>query len=177
MPETFPPPCAAWDSSPDILFGPEQGLGSDPLLNEIAVIDATPLATTSRRVRARLRDLLSLRSPGECLAERIALTGEVIRTQRAQNVPPCDAVWVSKDVFHTSNRAYSAWGRFTRVRLGDDSAWQPGIMHWTCALPLRAEGAANLYTIHDLVPLRLPYATLDNKGRFLALCREISRHR
>jgi glycosyltransferase involved in cell wall biosynthesis len=47
-------------------------------------------------------------------------------------------------------------------------------MHWTCALPLRAPGRANLYTLHDMIPFRLPFTTLDNKARSLSLCREIA---
>ena len=30
-------------------------------------------------------------------------------------------------------------------------------------MPVRVKGAKNIYTLHDLVPLRLPYTTLDNK--------------
>ena len=33
----------------------------------------------------------------------------------------------------------------------------------------------NLYTLHDLVPLRLPYTTLDNKRRYLRLLDKIGR--
>jgi glycosyltransferase involved in cell wall biosynthesis len=34
---------------------------------------------------------------------------------------------------------------------------------------LRIPGAKNIYTFHDLVPLRLPFATLDNKRRYYKL--------
>ncbi len=156
-----------------ILFGPERGLGDDALLNEIALFNAAPLASTSQRAASLLRDLLSLTPPHDHRAKRIALTGEVIPTQRLRNVPPCDGAWVSKDVFRAANRGYSAWGQFTGIHFGERSAAPPDVMHWTCPLPLRAKGLPNLYTIHDMVPLRLPYATLENKGRFLALCREI----
>ena len=44
-------------------------------------------------------------------------------------------------------------------------------MHWTYPLPIRLEGARNIYTLHDLVPLRLPYTTLDNKRMYLRLLR------
>ncbi len=39
---------------------------------------------------------------------------------------------------------------------------------------LRAKRARNVYTIHDLVPLRLPYATLDNKRQTYRLLRKIA---
>ena len=48
-------------------------------------------------------------------------------------------------------------------------------MHWTYPLPLRAVGTRNIYTLHDLVPLRLPYTTLDNKRRYFRLNRLLGR--
>jgi glycosyltransferase involved in cell wall biosynthesis len=48
-------------------------------------------------------------------------------------------------------------------------------MHWTYPLPLRAYGVANVYTFHDFVPLRLPFATLDNKQRYYRLCARLAR--
>lgn len=47
------------------------------------------------------------------------------------------------------------------------------IFHATRPIPLQMAGAANVYTIHDLVPLRLPYATLDNKRHFYHVIAEI----
>jgi glycosyltransferase involved in cell wall biosynthesis len=51
----------------------------------------------------------------------------------------------------------------------------PGLMHWTYPLPLKLAGASNIYTMHDLVPLRLPYTTLDNKRRYFRLTRLLAR--
>jgi glycosyltransferase involved in cell wall biosynthesis len=48
-------------------------------------------------------------------------------------------------------------------------------MHWTYPLPLKVPGAKNIYTLHDLVPLRLPHTTLDVKRRYLRLCRMLVR--
>jgi glycosyltransferase involved in cell wall biosynthesis len=50
----------------------------------------------------------------------------------------------------------------------------PDIMHWTFPLPIRVKGARNIYTIHDLVPLRLPYTSLDMKRRTLGTLRGIA---
>jgi glycosyltransferase involved in cell wall biosynthesis len=47
----------------------------------------------------------------------------------------------------------------------------PDIMHWTYPIPIRMRGSKNIYTIHDLVPLRLPYATLDDKRYYYRLVR------
>ena len=42
-------------------------------------------------------------------------------------------------------------------------------------LALKVTGAKNIYTMHDLVPLRLPYTTLDNKRQYFALTRQLGR--
>lgn len=58
-----------------------------------------------------------------------------------------------------------------RAFLNLDSS--PTIFHATQPMPLKARKCPNLYTIHDLVPLRLPYATLDNKKYFFQLVRHL----
>jgi glycosyltransferase involved in cell wall biosynthesis len=157
----------------DILYGPEQGPGRDALLNEISLFDAPPPPSASRRMGEILAGLRSLASPFGRVAEPIVASGEVITRQVEARAPACDGLWVARNVFRGANRAYAALGRFTPVRFGGSTDTPPDVVHWTCALPIRAPGMPNLYTIHDLVPLRLPFATLDNKRRFLGLCREI----
>jgi len=157
----------------EILYGPEQGPGKDNLLNEVTLFDAPPPPSASRRLGEVLANFRSLASPLGRVARRVVSSGAVIRRQVEANAPPCDAVWAARDVFNGANRAYAAFGHFTPLRFGRGEAQPPTIMHWTCALPMRAPGSRNLYTLHDLVPLRLPFATLDNKRRFLAMTREI----
>jgi glycosyltransferase involved in cell wall biosynthesis len=51
---------------------------------------------------------------------------------------------------------------------------KPDLMHWTYPLPLKISSIPNIYTLHDLVPLRLPYTTLDNKRKYLRLVEKIA---
>src|SRR5207237_1513058 len=68
-------------------------------------------------------------------------------------------------------RRYFSWsGRFIDVKFDNP----PDILHCTYQMPVRAKGARNIYTIHDLVPLRLPYTTLDNKRQTYSLLRKIA---
>jgi len=48
-------------------------------------------------------------------------------------------------------------------------------MHWTATLPLYAKGVPNLYTIHDLIPLRLPHTTMDDKAVYMRLCQAVAK--
>jgi glycosyltransferase involved in cell wall biosynthesis len=55
----------------------------------------------------------------------------------------------------------------------------PNIMHWTYPVPVELAGARNIYTLHDLVPLKLPYTTLDSKAFYRGIakrCVEGSAH-
>jgi glycosyltransferase involved in cell wall biosynthesis len=156
-----------------ILYGPDHDPGGDAVLNEITLFDATPPPSSIRAARMRVREMFNLMAPAERRARRVAVSGTVITPEIAHNAPDCDALWSSKDIFRGANRVYGARGRFTRLAFEDGAEPAPDLMHWTCPLPLRAVGRPNVYTIHDLIPLRLPFATLDNKRNFLNLCREI----
>lgn len=156
-----------------ILFGPQQRIGRDGLLNEMGLVDASA-ERKPRRIVGLMHEARRLTAPLGRVARRIERTGQVDLRQLRHQLPACDAVWASRDVFHSANRAYSAFGLFTEVRFGAASSG-PDVMHWTCGLPMRTPKIANLYTIHDLVPVKLPFATLDNKRRFVSLCREIGR--
>lgn len=152
-----------------ILYGPRR-VGADHLLNEISLVDASPART--RGFTGLRRRVEQLSTPLGRKARWIARSGEVETRQVERHVPPCDGLWASRDVFHGANLAYSAFGLFTDLTF-DGGGAAPDVMHWTCALPMRASKAVNLYTIHDLVPVKLPFATLDNKRRFVGLCRQL----
>ncbi len=74
-------------------------------------------------------------------------------------------------------RLFHTISRYHFVRYGSSAICRllepPAIFHTTQAIPLRVAGAANIYTIHDIVPLRLPYTTLDDKRFFLQMVRHL----
>src|SRR6202043_2227819 len=99
----------------------------------------------------------------------INLTGTVITDQFQGRLPLHDHLFVARNLFANARYYFSWSGRF--VELAFDTA--PDILHCTYQLPLRAKGARNVYTIHDLVPLRLPFTTLDNKRQTYRMLRKI----
>jgi glycosyltransferase involved in cell wall biosynthesis len=58
------------------------------------------------------------------------------------------------DLFRIAHTHFSLHGQLLPV-----IAEGPGIMHWTYPLPLYVEGWANLYTVHDAIPLTQPDLT------------------
>jgi glycosyltransferase involved in cell wall biosynthesis len=80
-----------------------------------------------------------------------------------------DRTYVGTRLFNVARPHFFVHGRFTRVSLPT----APSLFHATFPLPIRVAGCPNIVTIHDLVPLRLPYMTLDNKRYFFRL---VQRH-
>ncbi|WP_086617736.1 glycosyltransferase family 4 protein [Erythrobacter tepidarius] len=157
----------------NLLFGTRAGHSkSQPLLNEIALAEGDEVlgGAAARGAFALPRQVA--KAAGGVLATRrareIPLSGEVI-------LPPGMGLedaryWNAPQLYSLAHGAFRVTGQLTRVALpGADLA------HWTYPLPVKAPGAANVYTLHDLVPLRLPYTTADRKKTYLALCQRIAR--
>jgi glycosyltransferase involved in cell wall biosynthesis len=81
-----------------------------------------------------------------------------------------DTVMNLPDLYDISKIYFKFFKKLMKIRLdGVD------IAHWTYPLPVRAVNAKNIYTIHDLVPLKLPNTTLDDKQYHYRLIEEICR--
>lgn len=66
---------------------------------------------------------------------------------------------------------FRLYGRSAEIRLPNP----PDIFHATHPIPLAVRGVPNIVTIHDLVPLRLPFATQDDKRLFYRLVHHLAR--
>jgi glycosyltransferase involved in cell wall biosynthesis len=100
-------------------------------------------------------------------SREIPMNGNVISDQFSYRLPAFDRIYTSPDIFDLATRHFKRFGTFLRVKVDNT----PDIMHWTYPLPLTLVGAKNVYTLHDLVPLRLPFASLDNKRYYYKLIR------
>jgi glycosyltransferase involved in cell wall biosynthesis len=140
---------------------------STELMKQVALFDAAAHEHSSR-VR---RILKRLARPPTLQAWPVAQTGDVILREFAERIPPVDRIWASRDVFHAANHAYAAFGWNTPLKLGRDV--QTDIVHWTCPLPMHEPRVPNFYTFHDLIPLVLPFTTLDNKRNFYSMCHDL----
>jgi glycosyltransferase involved in cell wall biosynthesis len=98
---------------------------------------------------------------------QVPVTGRVAREAMQGRLPAFDRLFTRGSLFYYAVRYFRRYGRFLPLRMPDP----PAIMHWTYPLPLRVMGALNVYTLHDLVPLRLPFTTLDDKRYYDRLIR------
>ncbi|MBV9860678.1 MAG: glycosyltransferase family 4 protein [Alphaproteobacteria bacterium] len=101
----------------------------------------------------------------------VVFSDVVITRQFEAMLPTQDYVFAVRNLFSSARRHFARTNTF--VKLAFDPA--PDIMHCTYQLPLRSDAACNIYTIHDLVPLRLPFTTLDNKRQMFRLLRKLAK--
>jgi glycosyltransferase involved in cell wall biosynthesis len=144
----------------------------DPRLREIAFFDEkrlsdAPRPLTLRRAFNIFVDQLAYYLPVRPLP--VPITGAVLSRQLCDLLPVQDRVYVARNLFYNARRFFFRTGRL--VDLGFEA--QPDILHCTYPIPIRAKGARNIYTIHDLVPLRLPFATMENKRQTYRLLKKI----
>jgi glycosyltransferase involved in cell wall biosynthesis len=153
-----------------VVYASPQRPAKNLVMREISFFDSrdgTPVALP-KLVWDAIRD--QFRAPFGVLPSTVKLTGTVVTDHFRDRMPLHDHLFVARNLF-TNARRYFAWsGRF--IDLNFDIA--PDILHCTYQLPLRVKGACNVYTIHDLVPLRLPFTTLDNKRQTYRLLRKIA---
>ena len=153
-----------------VVYSSPQRPAKNPLLREIAFFDSREAAPVPypKEVWNAIADQIWL--PLGLQPSAVNLTGTVITHQFAGRLPTHDHLFVARNLFSNARRYFSWSGRF--VDLAFDNA--PDILHCTYQLPLRAKKSCNIYTIHDLVPLRLPFTTLDNKRQTYRLLRKIA---
>ncbi|MGO4411313.1 hypothetical protein AB4Y66_14815, partial [Brevundimonas sp. M-11_2] len=143
-----------------VLYGPGARRRDDNLLNETALVDAErpPQRLNRRQKIQRFSDTFASRYGRT--AHSILPSGEVIWPARSGGRPAADRFWAARDLFSHANRCFAAYGKETPVSFeATAEAPAPDVMHWTATLPLHARGVPNIYTIHDLIPLRLPHTT------------------
>lgn len=148
-----------------VLYGNRGSFNRDALLREIAFFDGA--VEQPRLLELIERAKQALRGPLSYRASLVPITGKVVSRSFSARLPYFDAIYNSNEIFKNAQGAYWMWQRLASVRLPD----APDLAHWTYPLPVRIAKRPNIYTLHDLVPLKLPYTTLDNKRRYLKLMR------
>jgi len=140
----------------DGIFGIDAG--RETALHELLFYDrlGRPQPLTKRQRRWRKVDPRRLLS---CAHAHQIRTSLVDRKPLEERLPAFDRLFTSPGLFERARAYFKITGRFLTLKVADP----PAIMHWTYPVPVKLAGARNIYTLHDLVPLRLPYTTADQK--------------
>jgi glycosyltransferase involved in cell wall biosynthesis len=154
---------------PEILVGGNSSFNKkDPQLSEISFFDA--LTANHLPQKVRLERLLA-KYAGKPFGIR---TAEFSRVGAVFDAGPpkfanFEKVHLASSVFEFGVSHFKRYGSCAEVKISNS----PSLFHLTHPTPLKMKGCPNIYTIHDIVPLRLPQTTLDNKKHFLQLLRHL----
>ncbi len=154
-----------------VLYGTQAStISMNSLIREIAFFDPR-VGQPPKIVQAARAIRRALSSPFGEIATQVPITGRVVRDTFKSRLPHFDHVWNVQNLFDMQRLHFKLY----RNRMSVYFRQPPQIMHWTYPLAIRVRGALNAYTMHDLVPLRLPYTTLDNKRTYLRLSQQLAR--
>jgi glycosyltransferase involved in cell wall biosynthesis len=153
-----------------VVYGSPQAPSRNPMLREIAFFDEKRAIKRPmpREILNYIGDLVRYHLPVR--PTPVELSGVVVTRQFDSTLPAQDHIFVTRNLFANAGRHFSLTKGF--VDLVFDP--RPDVFHCTYQLPLRSKSACNIYTIHDLVPLRLPFTTLDNKRWMFGLLKKIT---
>ena len=155
----------------DVVYGLDIPASSDLILREVRFFDKLassihtikPALFSRRWIRERKADLLPP------FASEIPITGRVDSRSFLDRLPAFDRIINAENIFQRAARHFRRTGKFTTLQMKNP----PDIMHWTYPFPIEIKDSVNIYTLHDIVPLRLPHTTLDDKVYYFNLLKMI----
>ena len=151
----------------DVIYGRNLP-GRNALLREMAFFDPRAELNINSVLTAIPWAYRSLVPPA---VTEVAISGRVVSDDFRHRLPAYSRLLNARNLFVLAHNHFNVWGVPLRINVPRP----PKIMHWTYPLPIEVAGAKNIYTLHDLVPLRLPHTTTDHKRRYLKLMRAIAR--
>ena len=137
------------------------------------VTEALFFDPNSRRVSNSLRAIYSLKTlislplqtkqlhlSNSVIRDRQDVVGsELLKYAKVFNLPTC---------YQLANTIFNKFSLEQKIKTTE----KIDIWHATYPLPISIQGAKKITTIHDLIPLRLPYTTLDDKDFFYRLVKK-----
>ena len=137
-------------------FDPRHGSGSDRLDRMMMMAAAAKQIAWPKPVRA----------------EHVPLGGFVDRRPLQSRLPMFDRILTAPLIYRKASAYFYITGRFLPVTMDP----LPDVAHWTTPHPIYVPGARNVYTVHDVIPLKLPYTTIDNRKRYYGMIKGAVRH-
>ncbi len=150
------------------------GPTKDPLLMECLLNDCSS-PTKEPSLLFRLRRKMQLMRRGLSLAVR---PQSITAVPAMHRVEPTDSYMRLLDYYSASPAIYNAsialhahTGKMTELSLPQDV----DVWHATTLMPVVSKRAANIVTVHDLIPLLFPLYTKDRKAAFYAMAKDMLR--
>lgn len=165
----------------DVLFSRSVSPTDDPLLDEILFFDTVPEDPYAGRI-GRLRKYRDLTTmlykaiANHPYAARSLHTSDRVVKKPVQGsfVNSLAAIIDQIDVLNLPNcyKQANTLFKYLKRETYIDIPEKVDVFHSTYPLPIQIKGVPKITTIHDLIPLRLPYTTLDKKPFYYDLIRQ-----
>ncbi|MEO0407911.1 MAG: glycosyltransferase family 1 protein, partial [Cyanobacteria bacterium P01_A01_bin.135] len=165
------------EATTDILFSRDIEQTQNSILDEVLFFDVEPLDDPTRldillkRARLAVKLLKTLTGQME-IASQIQTSDVVLKRPLPGSLLNAlsdlvDQIGILnlRNAYQGANSLFKLTKRYTYL----DVPTPVDVFHATYPLPVEVKGAKAITTVHDLIPLRLPYATLDNKRTFYEL--------
>lgn len=94
----------------------------------------------------------------------------VLNGNKQYGLPNGTSIINIPDIYNISNAFFKITDKVYKL----NNVHNIEISHWTTLLPLKMRNSVNIYTIHDTIPLKLPYASLEDKKKFYRLIKTIT---
>jgi glycosyltransferase involved in cell wall biosynthesis len=149
------------------LFARHTPKKADRLTDEVTFFDNTLPMSRLGKVNQQLRRMRQALMNSKIKAHVIHEAGTVIRDPDRPYEPNA---FNASDLYERAHMRHSMRGSFTRLELKE----KVDVFHLTAPIPvsLKEKGVQTVVTIHDLIPIRLPYTTLDNKREIIGRLRK-----
>jgi glycosyltransferase involved in cell wall biosynthesis len=139
----------------------------DPLADAAQAADDPPAGRGLRGYLETAANMSAGLLRASITARRLQASGAV--APRAGDLPQ-QATLLAPDLFVHAHYRHMLLRKFCEVRTDE----RVDVLHLTAPLPIRMKGVKTVVTIHDLVPIRLPYTTSDNKREFIDRVRTLA---
>lgn len=153
-----------------ILFGAPISSRTTHVLKEVSFYDYLANGPKPQSFLPDLKRYLcnAVRAPRGVTAYPIPDTAYVEKRVFRFRMPQQADILNADNLYVMARQYFARHGCFMKVRLPP----QIEAMHWTYPLPIKAAGIPNYYTIHDLIPLKLPYTNVYSRGSYYRLIKE-----
>ena len=132
-----------------------------PLLASVEINSTTIPDLNSRKVLAGLYGLQAFLKLYQI--KELLINKELVIPKEAGSLLSQYRIFYKDAIFQLANAYFRVTNQLLPIRVPREI----DVVHWTYPIPIYAFNKPNIYTIHDLVPMRLPYTTLDDKDFYI----------
>jgi glycosyltransferase involved in cell wall biosynthesis len=138
----------------------------DPVMNEVNLFDTIRKPNLGQKIMTEWRHLTVM--PSKVSPFEVSRSGTVVGPS-ADKLAGFSKVHAVAHLDELERFHFKRYGKPLRLKMRRT----PNIFHATRPAPISVQGCPNIYTIHDIVPLRLPYTTADDKKFYHGMIRDL----